>query len=233
MNLRRTRWARRLPRLAATGMIPAGVAAVGTINPALGIPAASLGGLLIGRLNRRGSEFLSSLETMFGPARTWPELLSNDEFCTLVIRAIEVARTTNQEEVFEALRNILRKAAEQPDVDADLRIILVSVLGQMTGSHIQILRNASDPEAPPLNIVRPMLFDPHTDSVVDQGNLRDIQIFHADLIRLGLVETWSEDDYPRTGPIQSNNKPRSRSFRKLSLLGEQLLSYISDPTPMG
>lgn len=217
MKLKTPRWARRLPPLVATGVIPAGAAAAGIVDPALAIPAASLGALLLARLNHRGNEFLSSLETMFGSARTWQELLSNEQFCTLVVHAVEVARTTHQNEVLAALRNILRKAAEQPDVDADVRIILVNVLGQMTGTHIQILQNVGDPKSHPLNIVRPMLFDPHTDTVVDQGNLRDIQIFHADLDRLGLLETWSDD-----------KSTQGRSFRKMSLLGEQLLLYISD-----
>ena len=71
-------------------------------------------------------------------------LANNEEFFGLVRRAAEMASQNNQQEKLEALRNTVINAAAGIDIDADERQIFLTLVQDLTTSHLKMLEFLDD-----------------------------------------------------------------------------------------
>lgn len=75
----------------------------------------------------------------------YEDLANDPRFVSTVLHASQIAERNHESEKLAALKNVVRNAAINPDLDADLRTAFIGLVDTITSWHIILLRHAVNP----------------------------------------------------------------------------------------
>lgn len=198
-------------------------------NPALSAAVELLAGLIGPALQDRRERWFLGLEPRLrkleeGQLR---QLQKNEMFVSTFIWASELAMKTTEKEKLDALRNTVLNAALKIEPNAELQLLFLRYVGQMSSAHILALKHfdevsKSGPEVKWFNDARGNLAQRYPEYGQNKG-FADVII--GDLFGWHLLSQPDDDTWDSPG--------KDLGPFNIATLGKRFLAFIEEPKVTG
>jgi hypothetical protein len=154
-----------------------------------------------------------------------PQKLAEDEaFLSALIRALNVAAQTHQEEKLEALRNAVLNAAVHTVGEEDEEALFLSFVESLTPTHLRVFCFRADP----LGVARDLGLDINSGG----SDLIQVAVRHVfpDVEERDLFYMQIDSDLEARGLVTRGSRlPSMDTIAPLPKLGRQFLRFITSP----
>ncbi|HAT7956458.1 TPA: hypothetical protein GJ770_03965 [Legionella pneumophila] len=179
---------------------------------------------------RKLADVVSELQTKVD---NLSEVIKEDQFTTLFIRASITAYKTEHVEKYEALKNVLINSVIELNVNEDMLIVFIDLVDRLTVSHLKILKFINDN---PDNIIKATSYDSLFEAFTKYNQNRiceryEFNFLFKELERNGLIFI-SSDIKEFTGinePILLASESENTAFPNLKIneIGLSFLKFIN------